>query len=229
MTTRLVLASLVLAASATTLTAQSLTQGAYIQGFVGASQLRDTTFSGIIGGAPQSVTGDFDTGYGIGLAIGREIPQWSNSNVGTRIELEFSYRDNDAQGLNFSGNGPGAETNVAGDVTSTSIFANVLFDLRQPGRWTPYAGLGLGATRSNLNLSYGPGVAINGDDTSFAMQAIAGVGYEVNDTTTLTLDARYSRAFGVSSPRLAPNGTVTGTVEDDLDAIGLNLGVRFNF
>ncbi|WP_171178844.1 outer membrane protein [Ruegeria sp. HKCCD8929] len=229
MISRLILASAALALSASALSAQSLPDGTYIQGFVGANQLQDTDFSGTIGGAPQSVAGDFDTGYGLGLAIGREIRQWSNGNIGTRIELELSYRDNDVDGLNFSGNGPAPEVNVSGDVASTSLFANVLFDFKQSGAFTPFAGFGVGATRSDLDLVYGPGVRIDGDDTSFGAQAIAGVAYELNPSTDVTLDARYSRAFDVSSPRLAPNGSVTGTVEDDLDTFSLNLGLRFNF
>ena len=222
----LVGAALLTAAAAS---AQSLPDGFYLQGYAGFSQLQDTNLSGNIGGSPQSVTGDFDDGYGLGFAIGREIPQWSNDRIGTRIELELSYRNNDADGLNFSGNGPGAETNVSGDITSTSLFANVLFDFKQQGAWTPYAGFGLGATRSDLDLVYGPGVTINGDDTNFAAQAIAGVAYALNDTTELTFDARYARAFDVSSPRFSGGGALTGNVEDDLDSFNLNIGVRFKF
>ena len=213
----------------TAASAQSLPDGFYLQGFAGFSQLQDTTLSGTIGGSPQSVTGDFDDGYGLGVAIGREIPQWSNDRIGTRIELELSYRNNDVDGLNFSGNGPGAEANVSGDITSTSLFANVLFDFKQQGAWTPYAGFGLGATRSDLDLVYGPGVTINGDDANFAAQAIAGVAYALNDRTELTFDARYARAFDVSSPRFSGGGALTGTVEDDLDSFNLNIGVRFKF
>ncbi|MCI5098459.1 MAG: outer membrane beta-barrel protein [Rhodobacteraceae bacterium] len=214
---------------ATSLSAQSLPDGYYLQGFAGYSQLDDTSFSGSIGGAPQSVTGDFDDGFGLGLSVGREITRWSNDTIGTRLELELSYRNNDVSGLNFSGNGPGAETNVSGDVSSTSIFANVLFDFKQTGAWTPFAGFGVGATRSDLDLVYGPGVRIDGDDTNFAAQAIAGVSYALNDQTSIVFDARYARAFDVSSPRLSPAGALTGTVEDDLSSFNLNVGVRFNF
>lgn len=214
---------------ATTLSAQTLPDGYYIHGFVGLSQQQDTNFTGTIGGSSQSVTGDFDQGYGIGLAIGREIPQWSSDNIGTRIELELSYRNNDVDSLDFSGNAVSPEVNVSGDIQSTSLFANVLFDFKGTGALTPYVGFGLGATRSDLNLVYGPGVAINGDDTNFAVQAIAGVAYALNDSTALTLDARYGRTFDVSSPRLAPSGASTGTVQDDLDAFSVNFGVRHSF
>ncbi|WP_164660834.1 outer membrane protein [Tropicibacter sp. Alg240-R139] len=215
--------------SATTLSAQTLPDGYYVQGFLGYNQLQDTNLSGIIGGTPQSVLGDFDGGYGIGIAVGREIPQWSNSNIGTRVELELSYRNNDVDRLDFTGNGAGSEANTGGDISSASVFANVLFDFKQQGAFTPFVGFGLGAQRTSYDLVYGSGVSIRDSDTNFAAQAIAGVSYDFNSNTALTVDARYSRAFDVASSRLSGAGANTGTVSDDLDNFSLNLGVRFKF
>ncbi|WP_160175190.1 outer membrane protein [Ruegeria halocynthiae] len=229
MVTRLILASAALTVSASALAAQSLTDGIYLQGFAGYSQLQDSDFSGTVNGSNQSVDTDFDGGYGLGIAVGTEIPQWSNDVIGTRIELELSYRDNDVDGVNFSGNGPGAEGNVSGDVKQTSLFANVLVDFKQTGAFTPYVGLGLGATYSDLDFSYGPGVELDDTDTTFAAQIIAGVAYDVNENVALTLDTRYARAFDVSSDRLAPNGASTGSVEDDIDAFSVNFGLRYGF
>ena len=229
MFTRLILTSSALAISATALAAQSLGDGTYVHGFIGYSQLQDSDFTGTIGGTTQSVDTDFDAGFGLGLAIGKEIPQWSNDIIGTRIELELSYRDSDVDGVNFTGNGPGPEGNISGDVTQTSLFANVLFDFKQAGVLTPFAGFGLGATYSDLDFSYGPGVALDDTDTTFAAQLIAGVAYDINPSTAFTIDARYARAFDVSSQRLAPNGALTGNVEDDLDTFSVNFGLRYNF
>ncbi|WP_170545891.1 outer membrane protein [Ruegeria arenilitoris] len=229
MVTRLILASAALTVSASALAAQSLSDGLYIQGFAGYSQLQDSDFSGTVNGSPQSVDTEFDAGYGLGIAVGTEIPRWSNDRIGTRVELELSYRDSDVDGVNFSGNGPGAEGNISGDVTQTSLFANVLVDFKQAGAFTPYVGLGLGATYSDLDFAYGPGVALDDSDTNFAAQVIAGVAYEINANVALTLDTRYSRAFDVSSERLAPNGALTGTVEDDIDAFSVNVGLRYGF
>jgi len=229
MFTRLILASAALALSTSALAAQSLTDGLYIQGFAGYSQLQDSDFSGTIGGSTQSVDTDFDGGFGLGIAVGTEIPQWSNNAVNTRVELELSYRDNDADSTDFSGNGQGQEPNTSGDVTQTSLFANVLFDFKQSGAFTPYVGLGVGATYSDIDFVYGPGVELDDSDTNFAAQIIAGVAYDISDTTALTLDTRYTRAFDVSSDRLAPSGALTGTVEDDIDAFSVNVGLRYGF
>ena len=229
MATRFILTAATLALGATGAAAQSLTDGAYIHGFIGYNQLQNSEFSGDIGGSNQTVDTDFDAGFGLGVAVGTEIPQWSNETFGTRVELELSYRDSDVDGVNFSGNGPGAEGNISGDVTQTSLFANVLFDFKQSGALTPYAGFGLGATYSDLDFAYGPGVRLDDSDTTFAAQLIAGVAYDINPTTAFTVDARYSRAFDVSSERLAPNGASTGTVEDDLDTFSVNFGLRYGF
>ncbi len=229
MVKRILLASAALTISASALSAQSLADGLYIQGFAGYSQLQDSDFSGTVNGGPENVDTDFDGGFGLGVAVGKEIPQWSNDTIGTRIELELSYRDNDVDGVNFSGNGPAAEGNVSGDVTQTSLFANVLVDFKQAGAFTPYVGLGLGATYTDLDFAYGPGVELDDSDTTFAAQIIAGVSYDVSANTSLTLDTRYSRAFDVSSDRLAPNGALTGTVEDDIDAFSVNFGFRQQF
>ncbi|WP_171097903.1 outer membrane protein [Ruegeria sp. HKCCD7255] len=229
MISRILLTAGVLSLSASALAAQSLNDGLYVQGFLGYSQLQDSIFKGSVNGVSQSVDTDFDSGFGLGAAIGKEIPQWSNETVGTRIELELSYRDNDVDGVNFSGNGPAGESNVSGDITQTSLFANVLFDFKREGDWTPYAGFGLGATYSDIDINYGPGVSLDDSDTNFAAQVIAGVAYDISATTAFTVDARYARAFDVSSQRLAPNGASTGSVEDDLDTFSINFGLRYNF
>ena len=229
MVTRILLTSAALTFGASALAAQSLTDGLYIQGFAGYSNLQDSDFSGTVNGTSQSVDTDFNSGFGLGVAVGKEIPQWSSDTIGTRLELELSYRDNDVSGVNFSGNGPAPEGNISGGVTQTSLFANVLVDFKRAGAFTPYVGLGLGATYSDLDFAYGPGVELDDSDTTFAAQIIAGVAYEVGPNTALTLDTRYARAFDVSSDRLAPNGALTGTVEDDIDAFSINLGFRQNF
>lgn len=146
MFTRLILASTAPVISATALAAPSLGDGTYVHGFIGYSLLQDSDFTGTIGGATQSVDTEFDAGFGLGLAIGKEIPQWSNDIIGTRIELEGSYRDSDVDGVSFTCNGPGPGGNSSGDVTQTSLFANLLFDFRQAGVLTPFAGFGLGTT-----------------------------------------------------------------------------------
>lgn len=219
---------------ATALTATpALAQDYYVSGFGAFSSLNDPTFSGVITppGGQQTIGSDFDNGFGIGIAIGTQIPSLSYGNVSVRGELELSYTDSDVDGLAFSGNGDGAENNVAGDITSTRLFANLIADVSTASAFTPYFGAGLGVARNDLSLSYGgvPG-AVNVDDssTNFSAQAIVGASYALNDRTSLFGDVRYIRDFGVSSSRTSPAG-FTGVVEDDLDTVNVNFGVRLRF
>ncbi len=194
--------------------------GYYIQGSLGFNQLSDTDQSG----APGTVASDYDGGYNISVAVGKKIPAWG----GARAELELSYSENDADTIDFSGNGAGNEANVVGDISSTSIRANLLYDFKTAGKITPYVGAGVGVSFIDSSIAYGGApVRINDDDTAFSAQLIAGAAYKISDNLDLTLDARYSRAFGVELTRVSPAGTAI--VEDDFDNLSVNLGLRFAF
>ena len=202
----------------------------YAHVFGGVNVLQDLDFSGQIGGAQQNVANDFDEGYNIGVAVGTYLPALSNNTFGARAEIELSYRENDVDTINFSGNGPGAEGSVSGDSSSTTIFTNLLFDIKTANkRINPYVGAGIGVSFADQDLVYGPGIRINESDEVFAAQLIAGIAYQLTDTVDLTLDSRYSRAFSVSSNRFNGAGVSTGVVEDDVDNLSVNLGLRFKF
>ncbi|MEO0370942.1 MAG: outer membrane beta-barrel protein, partial [Pseudomonadota bacterium] len=131
--------------------------------------------------------------------------------------------------LDFTGNALSPEINTSGGIERTALMANVLYDIQTGSKLTPYVGAGLGATWTDFDLVYGPGVRINETDTTFSAQLIAGVAYAVTDSTSVTADLRYARAFDVSSTRLNGAGGVTGVVSDDIDALSLNFGVRVGF
>ncbi len=202
--------------------------GFYGSVFVGGNFAGDADFSGTIGGNPQTVQNEYDTGYAVGASLGKS---WGTFGaVGIRTEIEASYRSNDVDEIFFSGNGPAAEINVDGDSSSTSIFGNVLVDLPLAGiPVTPYAGFGLGIAFTQQDFVYGPGVRVSDSDEVFTGQLIAGASYDISDRLALTLDGRYQRAFGVESRRVAPNGNVTGVIEDDLDSFTVALGLRMKF
>jgi opacity protein-like surface antigen len=230
----------ILKTTALTLSAVALSSAAFADGhstapsfyghvFGGYTQAPDLTFSGTVGGNPQTVAIDFGSGYNVGLAFGKNINAWSTSKVNTRAEVELSYSRANADAIDFSGNGAGAEANTAGEVSTTNLFANVLFDFKTSSKWTPYAGFGAGVAFVDNDLVYGPGVRISENDQVFTAQLIAGTSYALNDAMDLTFDVRYSRAFGVSSTRLNGAGVSTGTVSDDVDNLRLNVGLRFKF
>jgi opacity protein-like surface antigen len=200
-------------------------------GFVtgGASLSSDLDYDGLIGGNPNSVDNDFDSGSQFSFGFGKSIDAWSSSKIGVRAELEIATSENDADSISFSGNGAAAEVNVSGGVRTSAIFANVLADFKNDSAFTPFVGAGLGIGHVSQNLFYGPGVTINESDDVLAAQLIAGVSYAATEKVTLTADVRHREFFNVSSSRLAPTGASTGSVRGNLGNTSLNLGVRFAF
>lgn len=178
---------------------------------------------GRIGGARQSVDTEFDTGGQIGLGVGATLAP------GFRAEVELSYSRQDADTIRFSGNGPAAEINVGGDVTTTTLFANGFYDFDTGGPFTPYVGAGLGIAYVEQDLVYGPGVRVSDDDTVFGVQLIAGAAYDLSDSLALTGDIRYRRLFDIESNRFNPAGVSTGRIAGDFDDVSVNIGLRFRF
>ncbi|MCT4610478.1 MAG: outer membrane beta-barrel protein [Pelagimonas sp.] len=216
------------AALALTVAAPVAAQDFYGQVYGGFDRLQDSTFSGTIGGANRTVDTGFDDGYSAGVSIGRYFSGLSNDTYALRGEVELSFSRNEANTVDFSGNGVGNEGNVGGDIRSTRLFANVLADFKTQSRLTPYVGAGLGVDFVDHGISYGRNVTITGQDEALAAQLIVGGAYEVSDGVSLFSDVRFLRSFDVESTRTAPNGT-TARVSDDLSRANVNFGLRFQF
>jgi len=219
-TTKLISASVALAALSQS---PAMAQEWYGQVFGGYNFAEDPTFSGSVG----SVATDLDDGYILGFAVGSALPGLSTDAVRFRGEIELSYGETDVDGVDFSGNGAGAEANPGGDISSTYLFGNILADFETGGPLTPYLGAGIGVSFVDQSVAYGTNVTISGTDEAFAAQLIAGASYELNDSTALFADARYIRGFDVSGTRTAGGNSVQ--VEDDISNVTLNVGLRFNF
>ena len=136
---------------------------------------------------------DFDDDWMVSGGIG-----YGFSN-GFRAEGELSYRKNDLD----------VPTN--NETTATSLMANLYYDFNRGGRWQPYVGIGAGYTQVDIEGS--------DDDSSWAWQAMAGIGYELNDRTTLDVGYRFFRADDLE---------FTGTdVEYEHQAV--TVGIRWEF
>lgn len=214
--------------------AQTYSNGFYVAAFGGFNFAGDADFGGTItppGGA-QNVDVGFDDGFIVGAAAGKS---WTTVPLGPfvpRTEIELSYRSNDADTVNFSGNGPAPEGNVSGDTSAIFLMGNILLDVPTTilnGRVTPYVGGGIGAAFVDNSIRYGPGVNISDSDTAFAYQVIAGADFGVSQNLSVFVDGRYYQAIGVDSVRRNPVGVSTGTVEDDLDGFSVLAGVRYTF
>ncbi len=146
--------------------ASSVSAAPYVSGNFGMVSASDSTLSG-------NDTGEMsmDSGFGFLAAVG-------NNFDGLRGEAEIAYRTND---LNEISSVP-----TSGEIVSLSVMGNLLVDLDLSESVRPFLGAGIGLT--NVEIENGPNRA---DDTVFAYQAIAGVGFPLTPITTLDLQYRY--------------------------------------
>jgi outer membrane autotransporter protein len=109
---------------------------------------------------------------------------------------------------------------ASGDVTSLSFLANVYYDFVNSTPFTPYLTAGAGVAWLDVNDLAVAGMRVgDSDDTVFAYQFGAGVGYAINKNLTVDLKYRY---FATEDPKF-----------DGIDAEFANhnvyLGLRYNF
>ncbi len=118
---------------------------------------------------------DFDTGWaGIATAGYAFQNNW-------RLEGEFGYRHNDVNTINGASNG--------GELNTSSLMGNLLYDFPVSDRMTLSLGAGAGA----LHAEFDDGVLDQDEDIVFAYQGIAGVNYALSSRMDLTLNYRYLR------------------------------------
>lgn len=156
----------------------SVAAAPYVSGNFGMVSLRDATFSEPGFSAEVST----DPGFGFIAAVG-------NTFDGLRGEGELAYRTNDLDKI--SAGIDSAPLN--GEMTSLSVMGNLLVDVPLSESVRPFLGAGIGLAQIDFDLS---GVGSE-DDTVFAYQAIAGIGFLLTHVTTLDLQYRY---FATSDP-----------------------------
>lgn len=205
-------------------------EGFYVSGHAGAVFLNEsdnTDQSGV------HVPTDFDTGFGVGGALGYDFPN------NFRVEGEITYRESDVDTVDVSEvAGPG-DLDGRGDVSAIAFMANVYYDIDIDQPVTPYIGVGIGAAVVSANdvaLATAPpsipGLQLtDDDDTVFAYQVIAGIGYDVTENLTLTLEYRF---FGTQDAELDIDRRVgfpvSGTTFDvEYQSHNVIIGARFSF
>ncbi len=180
---------------------------------------------------------DFDAGYTIGAAIGKRLPEHSFNDFTPRLELAFSYSENEVDTINFSGNGPGQEVVTAGSQASAVTFlVNGFLDADDAfGEGiTPYFGGGIGLGLVNHNLNYNGGLNLNdNNDAVFAWNVTAGVSFEINENVDFFTDVGFHQLVDTSSVRrngaVALAGAGGGEFEDDINSIVARVGLSVSF
>jgi len=127
---------------------------------------------------------EFDPGINLGAAVGYSFGK-------IRAEGEIGWQKNRVDKVTY---GSYEETyNGHIDLSNLSFLANGYYDFPNSSPFTPYVSAGIGFTYMKWEES-----AYNDyDDTVFAYQIGAGIGYAINER--LTIDAKY-RYYGTAEP-----------------------------
>jgi opacity protein-like surface antigen len=191
---------------------------------VGANLMTETKFTtSAIAGNP-AITTTYDPGYTANVAVGYDLGQ-AFGMFGGRAEVEIGMLRTDVKShatpvATFSG------PNALGHADSLYGLVNAYVDAHV-GVFKPYLGVGLGLAHTRLR-NHGvnaPGTVIALDDGgfSFAWQASAGVGLQIEEGVTLDVGYRYLRMEQV--------GLRAGTIGNDV-SVGnhqISVGLRYGF
>ena len=162
-------------------------KGMYVSGNIGTTLLLDSDFSlfGI-----DVVQSSHDPGFNIGGALGYDF-----GNI--RAEAEIIYRRARYEHFAVGAVIPGCPCvgDDDDDVSAASFMANGYYDFDiKDSPLVPYLGGGLGGAKVMLDDNLG----IDDSDFVFAYQVMAGIGYEIASSMTLTVGYRY---FATTTPK----------------------------
>lgn len=174
-------------------------------GAAGAASAQDTgwyvrgdlggNFQGEVDGSPKAKADDgWIASAGAGYALGN----------GFRAEGELAYLDSDLKGA------------TGGDTTTLGAFANGYYDFDTGGKLQPFVGAGLGFAKVEVDSPL-----VDDDDTGFAYQLKAGLGYKFNER--LTGEAAY-RYLGVTDVTL---GSGVNRLDGDFTSQAVTVGLRY--
>jgi opacity protein-like surface antigen len=193
-------------------------------------------------GAPVSWSTQYDDGGFYSLAFGRKFESF-------RLEAEYSWTQADidghrgvnAGGIDLSavdagvlitgnvGNlGVSTAALVAdgrGDIDTDTWMLNAYYDFDLGSRLTPYVGVGLGLSESELVFNPSGVAVLSDEDRVFAWQLMGGVSYAFSDTLSLYGNYRYRTADDMEfSASLLP-----ARFNIDVESQSLDIGIRYGF
>ncbi len=197
--------------------AHAADKGMQVSGNLGVSLAADSNFS-VSGVDVFEIS--LDTGFNIGGAFGYDYGEF-------RAEFEIAYHAWDTD----KGTIPGVIDGVVipscpctgpidGDASALSFMVNWYYDFPVVNLpVSPYLGLGIGGAIVTGDIT------VLGDDSdlAFAYQIMAGIGFEINPSTTLTAGYRF---FLTEDPEVQIFGT---DVEFTVESHEFNVGARFMF
>ena len=144
---------------------------------------------------------EWDPGFIFSGVIGTKLED------GFRAEGEFFYSNASLKQVSGGWNGRTFNTErVQGDISSTAIMGNIVYDFKSNSRLTPYGMAGIGMSLLSLNdLNASKTAMANDMDLVAALQVGAGFSLEIDRRTKIDLGYRY---FETQNPEFSDS---TGT------------------
>lgn len=184
------------------LTTNALAAGPYVGASGGVSFFHDQDIKYSSG---STSTSELKTGYGLNIGAGYNFDP-------VRIEAELGYKKADVD--NFK-SGNVISTGIGSDSRIASYMINAYYDFKNNSKFTPFAGIGLGALNGTFRS---PGYESN--DVVFGYQLIVGSSYDV--TKHFGLDLSYRFQGGASDFKIS--GSEVSYMSSNIIA-----GLRYNF
>ena len=180
--------------------------GTYLGAGAGISFADDTD----IDGNGINAEAEHDIGHAGVLSLGHAYAN------GFRAEVELGNRRNAIDSVD------GVDT--GGSVNVLSGMINTYYDFATGSAFIPYLGAGIGLGSLHMSANPVDGSAINDRGNGLALQGIAGLGYQMTDNLTSTLEYRYFTVQG------ADLKTIGGTsIDADYQAHTVMVGLRYTF
>lgn len=217
-------------------------RGALVSGFTTGQVTGVTPPLSLSAGTPVSWSTQYDDGMFFSLAAG-----WKYESF--RFEAEYSWTEADIDshrgvnaggidlsaidaGVLISGNVGDLGVNTAalvadgrGDIDTDTWMLNAYYDFDLGNRFTPYVGLGLGLSETEVVFNPSGVAVLSDDDRVFAWQVMGGVSYAFSDTLSLYGNYRYRTADDMEfSASLLP-----ARFNIDVEAQSLDIGIRYSF
>ncbi|MDZ4737306.1 MAG: outer membrane beta-barrel protein [Rhodospirillaceae bacterium] len=203
--------------------ADARADGFYVGVMGGYSWVQDVDGDYSYTATPYDLTFDLDTGYVVGVFGGYGF------DFGGRAELEFAYRSNGINSIDYNeGSGTYA---LSGDLNVYSLMGNFWYDFHTGSGFMPYVGGGIGAAwlvSDDWGFAGSTDPSYSSDsDVAFAYQLGTGVNYAFNETVAVGVGYRF---FGTTAFEV--ENSYPGATNYDMDgyynhSVLLNLIVNF--
>ncbi len=178
-----------------------------------------------LGAAPAYAAPYVSGSVGLGIAGDFKEP-----DLGNVYGMDSGFAVNGAVGYDFDGlrveGAVGYQKNHYTDEDTLgssllTVMANGYYDFNAGGELKPYVMAGLGIANLNVDDSFGTDPWL--DESYFAWQLGAGVGYQVSTSTTIDVGYRYLKPEGIECPNPAHLTKVSWESHNIL------VGIRYKF